>query len=215
MGIFRRKKKRDSGEIIVFWFALIFRVMLVIAVILSIYFNQWENLLAASTALFLTFVPALAEKRLKLDTPSYFELIILIFIFFAIFLGEVFSFYQRIPYWDAMLHLAAGIIIAAVGFALINVLNGNPRIAVKLSPFFIALFGFCLAVALGTLWEIYEFWQDACFGFNMQKTGLDDTMKDLILDAFGALLVSTIGFFCIRKDHNSIKWFNKRILDKA
>lgn len=215
MGIFRRKKKRDSGEIIVFWFALIFRAMLVVAIILSIYFTQWENLLAASTALFLTFVPALAEKRFKLDTPSYFELIILIFIFFAIFLGEIFSFYHRVPYWDAMLHFSAGIIIAAVGFALITVLNNSPRVALKLSPFFVALFAFCLGVTLGTLWEIYEFWQDAWFGFNMQKTGLDDTMKDLMLDAIGALLVSVAGFLWIRKDHNSIKWFNKRILDKA
>jgi len=211
----RKKKKRDVGEIIVFWFALVFRVMLILAVILSIYFSQWENLLAAVTALLLTFIPALAEKKLKLDTPSYFELIILIFIFLAIFLGEIFSFYYHVPMWDSMLHFAAGIIIAAVGFALVTILNDNPRIAVKLSPFFIALFAFCLSVTLGTLWEIYEYWQDSWFGFNMQKTGLDDTMKDLLLDASGALLVSVVGYFWVKKDRNSIRWFNKRVLNKA
>ena len=69
----------------------------------------------------------------------------------------------------------------------------------NLSPVFIAVFAFCFALALGAVWEIYEFTMDSVFGTNMQKYMLDngtaligqaalqDTMKDIIVDAIGAL----------------------------
>ena len=61
----------------------------------------------------------------------------------------------------------------------------------NLSPVFIAVFAFCFALALGAVWEIYEFTMDSVFGTNMQKYMLDngtaligqaalqDTMKDI------------------------------------
>ena len=65
----------------------------------------------------------------------------------------------------------------------------------NLSPVFIAVFAFCFALAMGAVWEIYEFTMDSVFGTNMQKYMLDngtaligqaalqDTMKDIIVDA--------------------------------
>ena len=39
---------------------------------------------------------------------------------------------------------------------------------------------------------------DQIFGLNMQKSGLIDTMWDLIVDSIGALLTSLVGYFYIR-----------------
>ena len=61
------------------------------------------------------------------------------------------------------------------------------------------MFSFCFAVAIGVLWEIFEFTMDNLFGLNMQKSGLLDTMSDLIIDSIGAFLVSVSGFVYMKK----------------
>jgi hypothetical protein len=64
---------------------------------------------------------------------------------------------------------------------------------------------------LDTLWEVVEFVMDALMDLNMQQyilpdgtvlTGhyaIVDTMKDLIVDALGALLISIIGYILLKR----------------
>jgi hypothetical protein len=63
-----------------------------------------------------------------------------------------------------------------------------------LSPGFIALFAFMFAQGIGSLWEIFEFAMDSFFGLNMQKSGIVDTMWDLIVNGVSALTVSLLGY---------------------
>ena len=68
----------------------------------------------------------------------------------------------------------------------------------------LALFSFSFAIAIGVVWEIFEFFMDISFGLNMQKSGLIDTMGDLIVDSLGALLASGIGYFYLRIKHTLV-----------
>lgn len=132
------------------------------------------------------------------------------FLYCAIFLGEVRSFYYAVPHWDTILHTMSGAMLGALGFSMIAIFNNAERIPLNLSPVFIAVFAFCFALALGAVWEIYEFTMDSVFGTNMQKYMLDngtaligqvalqDTMKDIIVDAIGALVMSTIGYISLK-----------------
>ena len=52
-----------------------------------------------------------------------------------------------------------------------------------------ALFSFCFAITMGTIWEIYEFGLDQVFGLYMQRSGIVDTMTDLMVDTVGAFFV--------------------------
>lgn len=65
-------------------------------------------------------------------------------------------------------------------------------------PRFVALFAFMFAVGMGALWEIFEFAMDQLFGMNMQKSGLIDTMWDLIVDTAGALVIALLGWVYLR-----------------
>jgi hypothetical protein len=77
------------------------------------------------------------------------------------------------------------------------------------------LFSFCFALAIGALWEIYEFAMDSIFGLNMQKSGLVDTMWDLVVDAGGAFVASLIGYFYIKLDRGPlIKRILRKLLEK-
>lgn len=102
------------------------------------------------------------------------------------------------------------VMLGALGFSMIAIFNNTERIPLNLSPFFIAAFAFCFALAMGALWEIYEFSADALFGTNMQKFALDDgtplvgqaalkdTMKDIIVDTLGALVMSVVGYISLK-----------------
>ncbi len=167
--------------------------------------------------IFVMFLPSIIGKKLKFEIPDNMYLLFVIFLYCAIYLGEVRSFYYLVPHWDSILHTFSGAMLGAFGFSIINLLNNDDKIAMRLSPLFVCVFAFCFAVALGVVWEIYEFTLDGLMRLNMQKalledgtalvgrSALSDTMKDLIVDVLGALAVTLIGFFSIKKDKRNIQ----------
>lgn len=160
-------------------------------------------------------VPSIIEKRFSIDIPNYMEVLYFIFLYCAIYLGEVRNFYFLIPYWDTILHAFSGAMLGAMGFTLISILNNSQQVKMHLSPLFVSLFAFCFALAAGAIWEIYEFTFDGLLSLNMQKYALEDgtllvgrealrdTMKDIIVDAVSALIVVIIGCFSIKKENKT------------
>ena len=57
---------------------------------------------------------------------------------------------------------------------------------------------------MGGIWEIFEFGMDSFFGLNMQKSGLVDTMWDLVVDTIGALVISLLGYFYLKRGDSLI-----------
>ena len=149
--------------------------------------------------LVLTFTPAIIRRNYKVFLPVEFDFITILFVFLAVFLGEIESYYYRFWWWDTVLHTSSGFLIGIAGFLLLYLLNSERKIHQRMSPLFISLFAFAFALALGTLWEIFEFSMDQFFQLNMQKGGLVDTMWDLIVDTLGAVVISVLGYFYLKK----------------
>ncbi|WP_196000340.1 hypothetical protein [Clostridium sp. 1001271B_151109_B4] len=155
-------------------------------------------------------LPGMLENKLKIAIPSYMLILYTIFLYAAIYLGEVRSFYYNVPNWDNILHTFSGAMIGALGFSIVTLLNRTEKVPIVLSPLFVALFSFCFAVTLGVIWEFYEFTFDGILGLNMQKFALEngtqligraaltDTMVDLFVDAVGAFIMSVIGYISLR-----------------
>lgn len=94
----------------------------------------------------------------------------------------------------------------ALGFIGVGILYKMDRkTIIQARPSTLVFFGFCFAVAVGAMWEIFEFNVDQFFGTNMQKSGLMDTMGDLMVDAFGAFLAAMVGYFYIKKENRKQK----------
>ena len=185
--------------------SILFQVLFVGAAILSVLNNDWMSAWLSALGLFLTFLPTILEKRYCVDYPSELEIVILFFIFAAVFLGEISSFYEKVWWWDILLHSFSGIIMAIVGFALVYTMNEKKKSEIRLSPFFISIFSAGFAISIGVLWEIFEFCMDFFFGFNMQKSGLADTMLDLIVNTLGAIIVSFIGYLLMKKNFKKFR----------
>ncbi len=169
------------------------------------------TLLQCLVGVIVMFIPSVIEKKFLVDIPDVMEMLYFVFLFCAIYLGEVRDFYYRIPSWDLILHMFSGAMLGALGFVLVSFFNDSEKVNMQLSPIFVTLFAFCFALAAGTLWEIYEFLADGLLGTNMQKfitadrevlvgrDALADTMEDLIVDALSSLAVCIVGFFTLKK----------------
>ncbi len=155
-------------------------------------------------------LPSFLHRKFGLVIPSKMIILYAAFLYCSIYLGEVRSFYYLVPNWDTMLHIFSGGMLGALGFSVISLLNRTDRVPVNLSPVFVAIFSFCFAVAVGVVWEIYEFAADGLLHTNMQKYNLPgvapmvgrdavrDTMWDLIVDSLGAFVVSVGGYISLK-----------------
>jgi len=172
------------------------RLMLAIAVVVALFAARWSTAFVSLGALFLSFLPHFFEDRYQLKLPVSFLSGIVIFVFATIFLGEVFDFYERYWWWDVLLHGGSALGFGLAGFLFVFMLFEGDRYAAP--PLAIAFIAFCMAVTIGVSWEVFEFGMDQLFGLNMQKSGLVDTMWDLIVDILGASLGGWAGFFYLK-----------------
>ena len=120
-----------------------------------------------------------------MDLPDTLEIVILLFIFAADILGEIAEFYILVPHWDTALHTINGFLFAAVGFAIVNMLNEDKRIAMRLSPVSVALVAFCFSMTIGVLWEFFEWGADLLLGLDMQKDVILGDISSVMLHPEG------------------------------
>jgi len=175
-------------------------------------------LLQCALGVVVMLLPGILERKLRIVIPSGMLIAFAVFLFCAVYLGEVHHFYYRVPHWDTVLHAFSGFALGAIGLSIIGILNKSESVSLSLSPAFIAIFTFCFAMTIGVIWEIYEFAVDTAADLNMQKymlesgemlvgrAALADTMKDLIVDAIGALAISVIGYISMK---NKEGWLSK------
>lgn len=156
--------------------------------------GEWRLELAfvAFGTLALSLAPVLVARWADIHVPPSFILVMVIFVGGTLFLGEVFDFYNRFWWWDVAMHATSAIGFGLIGFVLIFMMFQGDRYAAP--PIALAFFAFCFAMMIGAIWEIFEFGMDRIFGFNMQKSGLVDTMSDLIVNMFGAGIGAATGF---------------------
>lgn len=163
---------------------------------------QWLLAFNGALILLLSFAPAIIEHRLRVPLPVELTLITCVFLYASFALGEVRDFYEKIWWWDLALHGLSALTVGIIGFLSIYVFYMTRRIRVAAG--WVATITFALAVCVGTIWEIFEFLMDWYFGFNMQKSGLIDTMSDLMINAAGAAIAAAIGYFYVYDEDSSL-----------
>lgn len=158
----------------------------------------------------ITFLPLFMRSYFHVRIPTVFETLTVLFILLSLFLGEVQEFYLKFWWWDLVLHGGAGLLVGMIGFLMVYMLNQKGNVGLHLSPKFIAIFAFMFATGIGSFWEIFEFFMDTVFGLNMQKSGIVDTMWDIIINCIGAGIVSLVGYDYLKREATDT-WFVRMI----
>ena len=186
----KRKAKKLKGQEwrhvenkkLVYSVYFILRLSVVLMLVAQFFNQNYENVLLCVLTLVLFMLPSIFERRLHIDLPDTLEVIILLFIYAAEILGEISDYYIQFPYWDTMLHTMNGFLCAAIGFALVDILNREEKVSLHLSPFFMAVTAFCFSMTIGVLWEFFEFAMDQWLLFDMQKDTVVNTISTVNLD---------------------------------
>ena len=179
--------------------AVLFEIILMGTVFVHIASRQWKNLsltLLAMVCLILPFIITRIANIKKILLPPRFESITLIFILMAQYLGEIVKFYQIFWWWDLVLHAIFGSYVVIIAlFSLEGIVRRELETTEQRFTFFIILFAFSFSIALGTMWEMFEFAGDYLFKSNMVKGGLEDTSTDMLIKIFAAFITSVIYYF--------------------
>lgn len=183
MGKALRMELREHKSSFIVYMTL--RALVILVMILQILNRNFENVFLCALTLVLLIMPSLIQINLKIELPTALEIIMLLFIFAAEILGEIQAYYEKIPMWDTVLHTLNGFLMAAIGFALVDILNRNKKISFQLSPAFLAVVAFCFSMTIGVIWEFFEFGMDQIFHLDMQKDTIVNTIYSVMLDPAG------------------------------
>lgn len=249
-------KESRKGVLVVY---LLLRFLVILVMVRQIFLHNYWNAFLCILVLIQFLIPYFITKKLKIELPSIFEIIILLFIFSSEVLGEIQNFYGVFKHFDTVLHTLNGFLCAAVGFSLIDLCNNNSE-KFNLSPLYLTIVAFCFSMTIGVLWEFLEYSIDKVMLSDMQKDklvtkissvwlnpdgknkaiivdninktiiysdsgetvieggyldlGLNDTMKDLIVNFVGAVVFSIFGYlYIINRDKYKIaeKFMPKKV----
>ena len=161
---------------------VVLRLLVVLILIRSAMNGLWENVFICLLVLFLFLLPSILAKRFGIAFPSGLQIVILLHIFACEILGELGCYYVRYPHWDTITHTVWGFLCAAIGYAIVDLLNRNERTHFQLSPAFLAVVAFCFSMTIGVLWEFFEYGVDRIFLADMQKDTVISQFASVMLD---------------------------------
>ena len=204
---------------------MVLRTLVILTLVLNVLQRNYEAAALCVLSLILFLMPSFFEKQLKIEIPPLFEGIIYCFIFAAEILGEVNHFYTLIPGWDTILHTLNGFLCAAIGFAMVDLLNRHSsRLNFCDQFFFLDMQKDFVVKTIGSVTLDPTHSQKPFVIRNIVRTvietadgksyvvnggyldiGIIDTMKDLFVNFVGAVVFSVLGYIYVKtRDENSL-----------
>lgn len=108
-------------------------------------------------------IPFFIENKYKIKIPLLIELLFTIEVIF-IYLGGNCSYYDKISFWDNIIHSISGFILVIVFFSCLKIKFNSSRYLMLISIFSLSLSMFTLVS-----WEIFEYINDVLFNKNMLR----------------------------------------------
>ncbi len=154
-----------------------------------------KAIINGGVTLLITFVPAVLERNYDLPLDPWLAL----WITTAVFLHTLGSagLYTRLFFWDNITHAMSASLIAAAGYTVaraVDIHSDDIHIPRRVAFVYI----FVIVLSFGVVWELFEFGLDIAAdatGLEMPlaQHGLDDTVRDMMFNSLGALLVAAFG----------------------
>lgn len=183
--------KRALDDQIQYYLLLALKLSVFIAGVFALYFQAWGAFAYCLISLFLMWLPKLVKSKVKVRLPIEFDLVLVIFMYSAVFLGKAGQAYNHFWWWDVILHTSSGFIIGFIAFLILYIKVEQKEI--QTSRWLLGLIIFCVAMAFGGVWEIVEYNLAVIFGGNLTAAGLKDTIQDLLVDGIGGLVMAWFG----------------------
>lgn len=177
------------------------RISVIGALVYTVLISHWVGTAGGLIVLVATFlVDYINYKIFRIN--SIITATIYIYCIFSLVMGSMLDFYDKIEWWDLLMHVLSGIILGNIGNVILIKNAGKLKITKTLRLLFIV----GIACIGGVVWEIYEFAVDSLFNLDTQLAkgyGIYDTMWDLIMDFLGGVGIG-IYFLMVNKKNKII-----------
>ena len=163
---------------------------------IAIWKDDWTGAFGCIIGLILSFIPSILHKNFNITLPWILDTLIA----FALFLhigGVVLNAYHIIPFYDSLTHFVSAILVAFLAFVAIYILDKYWK-GLHMNKYAMAFVVVIFTMAMGVVWEFFEWATDILFNTN-EQWGLFDTMKDLLIDTIAGLFIGIIGVNLIKK----------------
>ena len=171
------------------------QLVLVALVVYGVYAGQPKAIVNGGVGLLVTLLPALMERNYELPLDPWLGL----WITTAVFLHTLGSagLYGQIGWWDHLTHALSASLIAGVGYTAARAIDLHSD-DIFIPRRFAFVYIFVVVLSFAVIWELFEFGLDILAdetGLTMPlaQHGLDDTVRDLVYNSLGALVVAVFG----------------------
>lgn len=150
-----------------------------------------QRFLGDLSMVFVLLIPKILRKIFKIKITDAMELIYVIFMILAQFLGSVVNLYNNDTTWwyDLFTHFLSGVLTTVLALVIMNWLG----VYKDKNKWFNFIFMISFTLMIASLWEFAEFGTDTFLGMNVQhslETGVRDTMEDMLVAFLGSIIVA-------------------------
>jgi hypothetical protein len=171
------------------------QLLLVALVGYGLLVGEPKAIINGTVSLLITALPAALERNYRIPIDPWLGL----WITLAVFLHTMGSagLYAEFAWWDHLTHAMSATLIAGVGYAFARAVDlHSDEIALPRQFFFVYVL--VVVLAFGVVWELFEFGLDIAaestgLSMPLAQHGLDDTIRDLLFNSLGALVVAVFG----------------------
>ena len=195
----------------------VLKIIMFVLLVIAFWKNDWTGVFGCIIGIILSFIPSILHKNFNITLPWILDTLIA----FALFLhigGVVLNAYHIIPFYDTLTHFVSSIIVAFLAFVSIYILDKYWK-GLHMNKYAMAFIVIIFTMAMGVVWEFFEWTTDLLFGTN-EQWGLHDTMKDLLIDTIAGIFIAFIGVNMIKSGrfqkltHKLGKQINTSIINK-
>jgi hypothetical protein len=195
----------------------VLKIIMFVLLVIAFWKNDWTGVFGCIIGIILSFIPSILHKNFNITLPWILDTLIA----FALFLhigGVVLNAYHIIPFYDTLTHFVSSILVAFLAFVSIYILDKYWK-GLHMNKYAMAFIVIIFTMAMGVVWEFFEWTTDLLFDTN-EQWGLHDTMKDLLIDTIAGIFIAFIGVNMIKSGkfqkltHKLGKQINTSIINK-
>lgn len=164
-------------------------------ILIGILENDFSIVINSAVGLVVTFMPEILEKDYDISMSPWLVVWVASAVFFHAF--GVLGPYKNIWWWDHFTHTLSATLVAAVGYSAFSAFD-NHMDELHIPEKFMFVFILIFVLAFGVFWEVLEFGLQLISDALGAKTvltqhGIEDTMKDLLFNTAGGVIVALFG----------------------
>jgi hypothetical protein len=174
----------------------ILKIVMVMLLIIAVWKKDWLWVFGCILGILLSMVPSALKRNYNITLPWVLDLLIALALFLHIG-GGVLNAYHIIPGYDTITHFVSSVFVAFLAFVVIYILDEYWE-GLHMDKYAMAFVVVVTTMAMGVVWEFNEWATDLIFGTN-EQWGLNDTMKDLLVDTIAGVVMGLAGVSLMKR----------------